>query len=91
VLIGEHRLERRALRGGSADSPVPYAGHPRRRDGGDTWPTCLPPEILDPRATWADPASYDARAQKLAGLFQKNFEEFSGVSRAVREAGPRLG
>ncbi len=51
----------------------------------------VPPEILDPRATWADPASYDARAQELAGLFQKNFEEFSGVSRAVREAGPRLG
>jgi phosphoenolpyruvate carboxykinase (ATP) len=51
----------------------------------------VPPEILDPRATWADPASYDARAQGLAGLFQKNFEEFSGVSRAVREAGPRLG
>jgi phosphoenolpyruvate carboxykinase (ATP) len=35
----------------------------------------VPSEILDPRNTWADPKAYDAQAQMLAALFNKNFEK----------------
>ena len=35
----------------------------------------VPPEVLDPRRTWADPAAYDAQAAKLADMFVKNFAE----------------
>jgi len=49
----------------------------------------VPDDVLDQRKTWKDPASYDAQAQKLTGLFQKNFEQFAdAVSPAVRQAGP---
>jgi len=49
----------------------------------------VPPEILVPRVTWPDPAAYDARAGELAGLFQKNFQQFADVPQAIRDAGPR--
>ena len=49
----------------------------------------VPAEILVPRNTWGDKASYDATAQKLAGLFRDNFEKFAdGASAEVRAAGP---
>ncbi len=52
----------------------------------------VPPEILDPRATWTDPAAYDEQARRLAGLFGENFEQFKDqTSREVLEAGPRAG
>ncbi len=51
----------------------------------------VPREILEPRATWADGAAYDAQAQKLAGMFVKNFEQFKAVvDDAVRIAGPKV-
>ena len=51
----------------------------------------VPPEILVPRRTWADPAAYDVQARKLAQMFRENFEQYrSGVSGAVAAAEPVL-
>lgn len=51
----------------------------------------VPDEVLDPRATWDDPAAYDAQAKKLAGMFAKNFAQFGDdVPEAIRKAGPRI-
>ena len=50
----------------------------------------VPPELLDPRRTWPDPAAYDAQAAKLADMFVRNFAQFEAqVGPAVVEAGPR--
>jgi phosphoenolpyruvate carboxykinase (ATP) len=32
--------------------------------------------LLDPRATWADGAAYDAQAARLVGMFSKNFARY---------------
>jgi phosphoenolpyruvate carboxykinase (ATP) len=46
--------------------------------------------ILNPRDTWADPAAYDAAAQKLVGMFIANFAQFEAhVDAGVREAAPK--
>ncbi len=51
----------------------------------------VPSEVLQPRSTWKDPAAYDDQAQKLAGMFTKNFEQFAvDASEEVRAAGPRF-
>lgn len=50
----------------------------------------VPPALLNPRTTWSDPLTYDSRAGELAGLFRKNFEQFSEVSSRIREAGLKL-
>ena len=53
-------------------------------------PGGVPDNILQPRGTWADPAAYDAMAERLAALFKQNFAQFADrVSAAVRDAGPR--
>jgi phosphoenolpyruvate carboxykinase (ATP) len=54
-------------------------------------PGGVPDDVLLPRATWTDPAAYDAEAAKLAALFRKNFAQFEErVHPSVREAGPRV-
>ncbi|MDH3495715.1 MAG: phosphoenolpyruvate carboxykinase [Gemmatimonadota bacterium] len=51
----------------------------------------VPAQVLNPRATWKDPARYDAQAKKLAAMFRENFAKYADeVSEAVRGAGPRL-
>jgi len=35
--------------------------------------------VLNPRNAWDDKEKYDATARKLAGMFAKNFEKYSGV------------
>ncbi len=50
----------------------------------------VPDAIMQPRATWADGAAYDRRAQALAAKFIENFAEYAeGVTEKVRQAGPR--
>ena len=49
----------------------------------------VPRDILTPRAVWADAASYDGTAKKLADLFRGNFKKYeSGVSADIKAAGP---
>jgi phosphoenolpyruvate carboxykinase (ATP) len=51
----------------------------------------VPSDMLFPRETWADPASYDAQARRLTAMFRKNFEQFgAGLEREVIEAGPGM-
>jgi phosphoenolpyruvate carboxykinase (ATP) len=51
----------------------------------------VPSEVLRPRETWPDPAAYDAKARELAAMFRDNFRSYAdGVSKAVREAGPKV-
>jgi phosphoenolpyruvate carboxykinase (ATP) len=51
----------------------------------------IPPDVLNPRKTWADQEEYDSQARKLAAMFAKNFERFADqVPPEVRDAGPRM-
>jgi phosphoenolpyruvate carboxykinase (ATP) len=51
----------------------------------------VPDEILAPKNTWADAKAYDVQAEKLAELFNKNFEKYkAGCSPAIINAGPQI-
>jgi phosphoenolpyruvate carboxykinase (ATP) len=50
----------------------------------------VPSEVLDARSQWKDKAAYDAQAQHLAGLFQKNFEKFKDMPAEIVNAGPEV-
>ena len=54
--------------------------------------TCpeVPSEILDPKNTWEDKAAYDAKAEKLAGSFVQNFEQFKdAANEEIMNAAPK--
>jgi phosphoenolpyruvate carboxykinase (ATP) len=51
----------------------------------------IPNEVLNPRNTWQNGDSYDAKARELAARFAENFEPFiPHVSEEVRAASPRI-
>jgi phosphoenolpyruvate carboxykinase (ATP) len=37
----------------------------------------VPDSLLQPQQTWSDSSAYQAAAQKLAGLFQQNFQKYA--------------
>ncbi|MGQ0608213.1 MAG: phosphoenolpyruvate carboxykinase (ATP) [Chloroflexota bacterium] len=81
-------MVRAALSGALVD--VPYETDPVFGVEVPTEVPGVPSEMLRPRDTWPDPAAYDAKARELAAMFADNFESYaSGVSTAVREAGPQ--
>nr|WP_245646572.1 phosphoenolpyruvate carboxykinase [Sphingomonas soli] len=50
----------------------------------------IDPNMLDPRAAWANPADYDATAEKLVHQFVENFAQFiDHVDEGVRDAAPK--
>ena len=60
-----------------------------------TVPTELPgvdPKILDPRDTYANPEDWKVKAEKLAGMFIKNFNKFTynEAGKKLVAAGPKL-
>lgn len=51
----------------------------------------VPSEILNPINTWADKDAYRAKAENLADLFNKNFEQFEDqASQEILAAAPHL-
>lgn len=49
----------------------------------------VPTELLNPRNTWSDTDAYDAQCDKLAQLFNANFEKFAeGSSQEIEAAAP---
>jgi phosphoenolpyruvate carboxykinase (ATP) len=52
----------------------------------------VPDEALNPRASWEDREAYDRMANRLAGMFVKNFEQFADqASEEIMAAAPRVG
>ncbi|MEM6655400.1 MAG: phosphoenolpyruvate carboxykinase (ATP), partial [Planctomycetota bacterium] len=51
----------------------------------------VPREVLIPRQAWADTASYDRTASRVASLFVENFAQFeAGADPEVKAAGPTV-
>jgi phosphoenolpyruvate carboxykinase (ATP) len=51
----------------------------------------VPPEVLNPRNTWADQAAYDVKAKELAQKFNDNFAQYSDFANdEIRAAAPKV-
>ncbi len=51
----------------------------------------VPDDILIPRNTWKNKDAYDQKAEKLAGMFADNFEQFEeAASQELIKAGPKV-
>ena len=49
----------------------------------------VPDEVLQPASTWPDADAYQAKARKLAKMFQDNFRQFADeTDEGIRNAGP---
>jgi len=76
ISIGHTRaLLNAALEGALDEGKVEYEQHPVFHLKVPTSCPGVPAEILNPRNTWDDKAAYDAQAEKLRDMFQKNFED----------------
>jgi phosphoenolpyruvate carboxykinase (ATP) len=50
----------------------------------------VPPEIMNPRKTWADKNAYDKMANVLAEMFRKNFAaKYPNMPQDIVDAGPK--
>ncbi len=50
----------------------------------------VPHHIMNPRSTWSDRKAYDVQANKLAKMFQDNFEEkYPHMPEEIKNAGPK--
>jgi phosphoenolpyruvate carboxykinase (ATP) len=75
IEIGETRAILDALLNGDLDE-TPYTIHPIFELQSPTSCPNVPPELLDPRKTWADPDLYDLKAMDLQRRFQENSAKF---------------
>ncbi len=50
----------------------------------------VPDEVLNPETTWSDRTAYYQQANKLAGLFQKNFQRYKIEDQDIINAGPEI-
>lgn len=51
----------------------------------------VPSDILVPRNTWKNKDAYDQKAERLAGMFAKNFDQFKeAASKELIKAGPKV-
>lgn len=51
----------------------------------------VPDDILVPKNTWKNKDAYDQKAEKLAGMFAENFEQFEeAASQELIKAGPKV-
>ena len=69
----------RALLTAALDGSLAAAEFRRDANFGFEVPVSVPgvdDRLLDPRATWADGAAYDAQAAKLVAMFSENFEQY---------------
>ncbi|GKT09829.1 phosphoenolpyruvate carboxykinase (ATP) [Desulforhabdus sp. TSK] len=90
ISIGHTRALVRAVLNGTLAN-VPMRDDPSFGIAVPTACPDVPPEVLDPRSTWPDPAAYDAQAKKLAGMFIDNFKKYSeGLADNIKAAGPKV-
>jgi phosphoenolpyruvate carboxykinase (ATP) len=69
----------RALLRAALDGSLGAMAFRRDANFGFEVPVAVPgvePALLDPRATWADPAAYDAQAARLVRMFADNFAQY---------------
>ena len=90
LVIKSFGLEQQALDGQLAD--VGTRVHPNF--GLNVPETCpdIPPEVLDPKTTWADKGAYDQTARELTKRFEVNFKQYEPyVGDSVKAAGIHAG
>ena len=84
----------RALIGAALNDQLNDVAYSRHNVFGVAMPlSCpgVPPEMLDPRNTWADKAAYDQKANYLARAFVKNFEQFAKMaSQEIMDGAPQV-